>query len=98
MRKIDYINKFDYNKLYFSKEDDGIIGYYTFERAEKAMFDIWRFTYVSKNPSKHSCRGGRDEANLKMHINNRYITNVWECSPEEKEEMTRVLMMMELVD
>jgi len=98
MRKIDYINKFDYNKLYFSKEDDGVIGYYTFEKAEKSLFDIWKFTYVSENPSEHSRRGGRDEANLKMHINNRYITNVWECSPEEKEEMTRVLMMMELVD
>lgn len=97
MRKIDYIGKLDETKLYFSKEGDGVIGYYTFEEAEKPMFDIWRFTYVSKNPSEHSRHGGRDEASLRMHINRKYITNVWECSPEEKEEMTRILMMMELV-
>lgn len=97
MRKIDYINKFDYNKLYFSKEQDGVIGYYTFDESNKGIFDMWKFTYVSKNPSKHGIHGGRDSSNLKMHINNRYITNVWECSPEEKEDMTRILMMMELV-
>lgn len=94
MRRIYNIKKLDESKLYLSKEPDGVLGYYTFEKGKTKFFDMWRFTYISENPFKGSRYGGSDYSNLIMHINNGYITNVWEFSPEELEQ---VLTMQELV-
>jgi hypothetical protein len=94
MRKVTYTTGLDKNKIYVATEDEGTVGYYYFKQGTSQFFDIWGYSYITDNPSKHSINGGRDENNLTMHINNNYITDVFECILEELDKVVLIKKLM----